>query len=31
VDKDQVPEQDPTDVKLPETPVIRPPAASPYQ
>jgi hypothetical protein len=31
VDKDKVPEQDPTEVNLPETPVIRPPAASPYQ
>ncbi|RME28597.1 MAG: hypothetical protein D6806_02655 [Deltaproteobacteria bacterium] len=31
VDKDQVPEKDPTEVPLPETPVIRPPAASPYQ
>jgi len=31
VDKDQVPEQDPTDIKLPETEIIRPPAASPFQ
>jgi hypothetical protein len=31
VDKDQVPEDDPTQVALPETPVVRPPAASPYQ
>lgn len=31
VDKNKVPEQDPTNVNLPETPVIRPPAASPYQ
>ena len=31
VDKDQVPEDDPTNVKLPDTPIIRPPAASPYQ
>jgi hypothetical protein len=31
VDEDLVPEQDPTQVELPETPVVRPPAASPYQ
>lgn len=31
VDKDQVPDQDPTDIKLPETEIIRPPAASPFQ
>ena len=31
VDKDMVPEQDPTKVELPETEIIRPPAASPYQ
>ncbi len=31
VDKDTVPEDDPTDVALPDTPVFRPPAASPYQ
>lgn len=31
VDKDQVPEDDPTVVEFPETPVVRPPAASPYQ
>ncbi len=31
VDKDMVPEQDPTMVDLPETHIIRPPAASPYQ
>jgi hypothetical protein len=31
VDKDMVPEQDPTKVELPETDIIRPPAASPYQ
>ena len=31
VDKDQVPEDDPTKLPLPETPVFRPPAASPYQ
>jgi hypothetical protein len=31
VDKDMVPEQDPTKVDLPETLIIRPPAASPYQ
>ncbi len=31
VDKDLVPEDDPTNVKLPDTPIIRPPAASPYQ
>ncbi len=31
VDEDVVPEQDPTQVELPETPVVRPPAASPYQ
>ncbi|RLB59096.1 MAG: hypothetical protein DRI34_02930 [Deltaproteobacteria bacterium] len=31
VDKDQVPEEDPTEVDLPETPIVRPPAASPYQ
>jgi hypothetical protein len=31
VDKDVVPEQDPTKVELPETEIIRPPAASPYQ
>lgn len=31
IDKDQVPEDDPTDIELPETNIIRPPAASPYQ
>jgi len=31
VDKDQVPEDDPTTIELPETNIIRPPAASPYQ
>jgi hypothetical protein len=31
VDENQVPELDPTIKPLPETPVIRPPAASPYQ
>ncbi len=31
VDEDLVPEDDPTEVDLPETPVVRPPAASPYQ
>ena len=31
VDKETVPEDDPTDVQLPDTPVFRPPAASPYQ
>ena len=31
VDEDQVPEMDPTVTPLPETPVFRPPAASPYQ
>ena len=31
VDKDVVPEQDPTKVELPETEITRPPAASPYQ
>lgn len=31
VDKDQVPEHDPTDIELPDTPIVRPPAASPYQ
>ncbi len=31
VNEDVVPEQDPTQVELPETPVVRPPAASPYQ
>jgi hypothetical protein len=31
VDKDAVPEDDPTRVELPETDIIRPPAASPYQ
>ncbi|MBW1806885.1 MAG: hypothetical protein JRJ19_15230 [Deltaproteobacteria bacterium] len=31
IDKDQVPEDDPTNVELPETNIIRPPAASPYQ
>lgn len=31
VDKDMVPDQDPTLVELPETHIIRPPAASPYQ
>lgn len=31
VDKDKVPEEDPTEVELPETPIVRPPAASPYQ
>lgn len=30
VDKDMVPADDPTDGEIPETPVIRPPAASPY-
>lgn len=31
VDGDVVPEQDPTVTSLPDTPVVRPPAASPYQ
>ncbi len=31
IDKDMVPENDPTAEKLPDTPIIRPPAASPYQ
>ena len=31
VDENLVPDQDPTDVDLPDTPVVRPPAASPYQ
>ena len=31
VNGDVVPEQDPTDIPLPDTPVVRPPAASPYQ
>jgi len=31
VDGDVVPEQDPTLTELPDTPVVRPPAASPYQ
>ncbi|MBN2494769.1 MAG: hypothetical protein JXR96_09285 [Deltaproteobacteria bacterium] len=31
VDEDLVPERDPTAVPFPETPVVRPPAASPYQ
>jgi hypothetical protein len=31
IDKDIVPENDPTAEKLPDTPIIRPPAASPYQ
>jgi hypothetical protein len=31
VDENLVPTKDPTDVDLPDTPVIRPPAASPYQ
>ena len=31
IDKDMVPEQDPTKIDLPETLIIRPPAASPYQ
>ncbi|HOX45842.1 MAG TPA: hypothetical protein PK668_19735 [Myxococcota bacterium] len=30
VDGDAVPEADPTNVDLPDTPVVRPPAASPY-
>jgi len=31
VDKETVPDDDPTDVELPDTPVFRPPAASPYE
>lgn len=31
VDDNLVPDQDPTQVDLPDTPVVRPPAASPYQ
>jgi|DewCreStandDraft_4_1066084.scaffolds.fasta_scaffold00284_30 hypothetical protein len=31
VDRDVVPQDDPTMVPLPDTPVVRPPAASPYQ
>ncbi len=31
VDKEQVPGDDPTEVELPDTPIVRPPAASPYQ
>jgi hypothetical protein len=31
VDEDMVPSQDPTVIALPDTPVLRPPAASPYQ
>jgi hypothetical protein len=31
VDREVVPDKDPTDVSLPETMVVRPPAASPYQ
>ncbi len=31
VDRDVVPQEDPTMIPLPDTPVVRPPAASPYQ